>query len=250
VSRTDTPRTSWHGVHKALADPLRIRIWEWLAEAPRSARQLAAAVPSSSPMRADRAARPYRALAARFADPGTDGTWTRVVLALVDLQDRPEPDPPAGGEAGGVHPADEPACFFPVDGLAAGEPAVEVGLTAAVQGQAGGVQPVQERDGAAGQPPGQEDLLPGEGLPVVAAAHAPDQVPYQVAVQQPGFRAAWPRRARVHPGMRLPVGPPRAPGACRELPGGGGALDAFGGDAGLRVEESAVVGDNSKERNR
>ena len=33
-------------------------------------------------------------LAARFADPGADGTWTRVVLALVDLQGRPDADPP------------------------------------------------------------------------------------------------------------------------------------------------------------
>jgi DNA-binding transcriptional ArsR family regulator len=41
LSRTDTERQSWHGVHKALADPLRIRLLEWLAEAPRSARQLA-----------------------------------------------------------------------------------------------------------------------------------------------------------------------------------------------------------------
>jgi DNA-binding transcriptional ArsR family regulator len=40
-ARTDAPRTSWHGVHKALADPLRLRLWEWLAEAPRSARELA-----------------------------------------------------------------------------------------------------------------------------------------------------------------------------------------------------------------
>jgi DNA-binding transcriptional ArsR family regulator len=32
-------------------------------------------------------------LAARFADPGADGTSTRVVLALVDLQDRPDADP-------------------------------------------------------------------------------------------------------------------------------------------------------------
>jgi DNA-binding transcriptional ArsR family regulator len=35
------PRKSWHGVHKALADPLRIRVLEWLMEAPRSARELA-----------------------------------------------------------------------------------------------------------------------------------------------------------------------------------------------------------------
>jgi DNA-binding transcriptional ArsR family regulator len=38
---TSAPRMSWHGVHKALADPLRIRLLQWLAEAPRSARQLA-----------------------------------------------------------------------------------------------------------------------------------------------------------------------------------------------------------------
>src|SRR5216684_3270400 len=91
----------------------------------------------------------------------------------------------AGGEAGGVRPADEPAGFFPVDGLAAGEPAVEVGLLAGAHCEVSGVEPVQERDGAAGQPAGQEDLLPGGGFPVVAAAHAPDQVPDQVAVQEP-----------------------------------------------------------------
>src|SRR5262249_33906637 len=32
---------AWHGVHKALADPLRIRLVEWLMERPRSARELA-----------------------------------------------------------------------------------------------------------------------------------------------------------------------------------------------------------------
>lgn len=40
-SRTGTPRKRWHEVHKALADPLRIRLLEWLIEAPRSARELA-----------------------------------------------------------------------------------------------------------------------------------------------------------------------------------------------------------------
>ena len=35
-------------------------------------------------------------LAARFADPGADGTWTRVLLSLVDLQDRPDANPPPG----------------------------------------------------------------------------------------------------------------------------------------------------------
>ena len=35
------PPKAWHGVHKALADPLRIRLVEWLMERPRSARELA-----------------------------------------------------------------------------------------------------------------------------------------------------------------------------------------------------------------
>lgn len=35
-----TPKP-WHGIHKALADPLRIRLLEWLMERPRSARELA-----------------------------------------------------------------------------------------------------------------------------------------------------------------------------------------------------------------
>ena len=189
LSRTGAPRKSWHGVHKALADPLRIRLLEWLTEAPRSARQLAgcAGLPAdrlyyhlgqleqaglievAEYRRLDRGkvervyapaeteppgddADPeetaaflgamlqattmditaaYQArqagrrrevdlhrgalrltdqalaelrghigqLAARFADPGADGTWTRVVLALVDLQDRPAADPPPGSPA-------------------------------------------------------------------------------------------------------------------------------------------------------
>ena len=189
LSRTGAPRKSWHGVHKALADPLRIRLWEWLAEAPRSARQLAdcAGLPADRlyyhlgqleqaglievaeyrPLargKVERVYAPaqteppgddadpeetaaflgsvleatamditaaYRArqagsrrevdlhrgalrltdealaelrshleqLAARFADPAADGTWTRVVLALVDLQDRPDADPPPGSPA-------------------------------------------------------------------------------------------------------------------------------------------------------
>src|SRR5580704_189454 len=41
LPRAGAPRKTWHGVHKALADPLRIRLLEWLIEAPRSARQLA-----------------------------------------------------------------------------------------------------------------------------------------------------------------------------------------------------------------
>ena len=189
LSQPGTPRKSWHGVHKALADPLRIRLLEWLFEAPRSARQLAgcAGLPADRlyyhlgqlqqaglievaeyrPLargKVERVYSPaqteppgddadpeetaaflgsvleatamditaaYRArqagsrrevdlhrgalrltdealaelrghveqLAARFADPAAGGTWTRVVLALVDLQDRPDADPPPGSPA-------------------------------------------------------------------------------------------------------------------------------------------------------
>lgn len=186
---TGAPRKSWHGVHKALADPLRIRLLEWLAEAPRSARQLAdcAGLPAdrlyyhlgqleqaglievaeyrplargkvervyapaeteppgddadpeetaaflgsmleatamdiSAAYRAKRAGRRREVdlhrgalrltdealaelrghveqLAARFADPGADGTWTGVLMTLVDLQDRPDADPQPGSPA-------------------------------------------------------------------------------------------------------------------------------------------------------
>ena len=186
---TGAPRKSWHGVHKALADPLRIRLWEWLAEAPRSARQLAdcAGLPADRlyyhlgqleqaglievaeyrPLARGKVERVYATahaeppgddadpeetaaflgsmlqatamditvayqarraggrrevdlhrgalrltdealaelrghveqLAARFTDPGADGTWTRFVMTLVDLQDRPEADPPPGSPA-------------------------------------------------------------------------------------------------------------------------------------------------------
>ncbi len=189
LPRTGAPRKPWHEVHKALADPLRIRLWEWLAEAPRSARQLAdcAGLPAdrlyyhlgqleqaglievaeyrrlargkveriyapaeteppgddadpeetaaflgsmleatamdiTAACRARQAGRRREVdlhrgalrltdealaelrshigqLAARFADPGGDGTWTRVVMTLVDLQDRPEADPPPGSPA-------------------------------------------------------------------------------------------------------------------------------------------------------
>ena len=183
-SRTGTPRKRWHEVHKALADPLRIRLLEWLIEAPRSARELAgcAGLPAdrlyyhlgqleqaglievagyrrldrgkaeriyapaeteppgddadpeetaaflgsmleatamdiTAAYQARRAGRRREVdlhrgalrltdqalaelrghieqLTARFADPAADGTWTRVVLTLVDLQDRPDTDPP------------------------------------------------------------------------------------------------------------------------------------------------------------
>jgi DNA-binding transcriptional ArsR family regulator len=189
LSRTGVPRTSWHGMHKALADPLRIRLLEWLFEAPRSARQLAgcAGLPADRlyyhlgqleqaglievadyrPLARGKVERVYapaeteppgddadpeetaaflgamlqatamditaayqarragrrrevdlhrgalrltdaalaelrghiEQLAARFADPAADGAWTRVVLALVDLQDRPDADPPPGSPA-------------------------------------------------------------------------------------------------------------------------------------------------------
>jgi DNA-binding transcriptional ArsR family regulator len=189
LSQTGAPRKSWHGVHKALADPLRIRLLGWLFEAPRSARQLAecAGVPADRlyyhlgqleqaglieiaeyrPLARGKVERVYapaeteppgddadpeetaaflgsvleatamdvtaayqarragrrrevdlhrgalrltdqalaelrghiEQLAARFADPGADGTLTGVVLALVDLQDRPDADPPPGSPA-------------------------------------------------------------------------------------------------------------------------------------------------------
>ena len=188
-SRADAPRKPWHGVHKALADPLRIRLLEWLFEAPRSARQLAGcvglpadrlyyhlgqleqaglievaeyrplargkvervyapaqteppgddadpeetaaflrsmleatAMDITAAFRAKQAGRRREVdlhlgilrltdealaelrghieqLSARFADPGADGTPTRVVLALVDLQDRPDADSPPGSPA-------------------------------------------------------------------------------------------------------------------------------------------------------
>src|SRR5499427_6579375 len=180
---TGAPRKPWHGVHKALADPLRIGLWEWLAEAPRSARQLAdcAGLPAerlyyhlgqleqaglievaeyrrlargkvervyapaeaeppgddASPQETaaflgsvleatamditaafqakqagrrrevdvtraalrltDEALAELRGhitqIAVRFAEPQDDGTWTRLVLVLADLQDRPEGPP-------------------------------------------------------------------------------------------------------------------------------------------------------------
>jgi DNA-binding transcriptional ArsR family regulator len=189
LSQTGAPRKSWHGVHKALADPLRVRLLGWLFEAPRSARQLAdcAGLPADRlyyhlgqleqaglievaeyrPLARGKVERVYapaeteppgddadpeetaaflgsmleatamditaayqarragrrrevdlsrgalrltdqalaelrghiEQLAARFADPGADGTWTGVVWALVDLQDRPDAGPPRGSPA-------------------------------------------------------------------------------------------------------------------------------------------------------
>ncbi|MGA9829588.1 MAG: winged helix-turn-helix domain-containing protein [Trebonia sp.] len=189
LSQTGAPRKSWHGVHKALADPLRVRLLGWLFQAPRSARQLAdcAGLPADRlyyhlgqleqaglievaeyrPLARGKVERVYapaeteppgddadpeetaaflgsmleatamditaayqarragrrrevdlhrgalrltdqalaelrghiEQLAARFAEPGADGTWTRVVMALADLQDRPDADPPPGSPA-------------------------------------------------------------------------------------------------------------------------------------------------------
>ncbi|MBO0785614.1 MAG: winged helix-turn-helix transcriptional regulator [Actinobacteria bacterium] len=187
-----TAPKGWHGVHKALADPLRIRLLEWLWQTPRSARELAgcAGMPADrlyyhlrqleraglievttyrrlADGKAERVYAPAEAeppaddagpeetaaflaamldatsmdigaafqakqagrrrevelhrgalrltdealaelrghiqqLATRFAVPAesaADGTWTRVVLALVDLQDRPQADIPPGSPA-------------------------------------------------------------------------------------------------------------------------------------------------------
>lgn len=41
TQRSDAPPPRWRGVHKALADPLRIRLLEALWETPQSARELA-----------------------------------------------------------------------------------------------------------------------------------------------------------------------------------------------------------------
>jgi DNA-binding transcriptional ArsR family regulator len=182
-------RKSWHGVHRALADPLRIRLLDWLLEAPRSARELAdcaglpadrlyyhlgqleqaglieiaeyrrlgrgkveriyapaeteppgddadpeetaaflgsmleaTAIDITAAYRARREGRRREVelhrgavrltdqalaelrghieqLAARFAEPGVAGTRTRVLLTLVDLQDRPDADTPPGSPA-------------------------------------------------------------------------------------------------------------------------------------------------------
>ena len=171
----------WHGVHKALADPLRIRLVEWLMEQPRSARSASsrAGLPADrlyyhlgqleqaglievaeyrrlARGKAERVYAPAEAeppgddaspretaaflgsvleatamdinaafqakqagrrrevdvtraavrltdealaelrghlaqIAARFAAPDAEGTWTRLVLVLADLQDRPAP---------------------------------------------------------------------------------------------------------------------------------------------------------------
>ena len=189
LPQTGAPRKSWHGIHKALADPLRIRLLGWLFEAPRSARQLAdcAGLPADRlyyhlgqleraglievaeyrPLARGKVERVYapaeteppgddadpeetaaflgsmleatamditaayqarragrrrevdlhrgalrltdqalaelrgyiEQLAARFAEPGADGTWTRVVMALADLQDRPDADTLPGSPA-------------------------------------------------------------------------------------------------------------------------------------------------------
>jgi DNA-binding transcriptional ArsR family regulator len=189
LSQTGAPRKTWHSVHKALADPLRVRLLGWLFEAPRSARQLAdcAGLPADRlyyhlgqleqaglievaeyrPLARGKVERVYapaeteppgddadpeetaallgsmlqatamditaayqakragrrrevnlhrgavrltdqalaelrghiEQLAARFADPGADGTLTGVTWALVDLQDRPDADPPPGSPA-------------------------------------------------------------------------------------------------------------------------------------------------------
>jgi DNA-binding transcriptional ArsR family regulator len=187
-ARAGVPK-AWHGVHKALADPLRIRLVEWLMERPRSARELAdcAGLPADrlyyhlgqleqaglievaeyrrlARGKAERIYAPAEAeppgddaspqetaaflgslleatamdisaayqakqaghrrevdvtraalrltdealaelrghltqLADRFAEPETEGTWTRLVLVLADLQDRPAPPTPPASPA-------------------------------------------------------------------------------------------------------------------------------------------------------
>jgi DNA-binding transcriptional ArsR family regulator len=180
---------AWHGVHQALADPLRIRLVEWLMERPRSARELAecAGLPADrlyyhlgqleqaglievaeyrrlARGRAERVYAPAETeppgddaspqetaaflgsvleatamditaafqakqagrrrevdvtrgalrltdealaelrghsaqIAGRLAEPEAEGTWTRLVLVLTDLQDRPDPATPPSSPA-------------------------------------------------------------------------------------------------------------------------------------------------------
>jgi DNA-binding transcriptional ArsR family regulator len=180
---------AWHGVHKALSDPLRIRLMDWLRERPRSARELAgcSGLPADrlyyhlgqleqaglieiaeyrrlARGKAERVYAPVEAeppgddaspqetakflgsvleatamditaayqakqagcrrevvvtraslrltdealaelrghltqIAARYAEPEDDGTWTRLVLVLADLQDRPSPAAPPDSPA-------------------------------------------------------------------------------------------------------------------------------------------------------
>lgn len=182
TQRSDASPRRWHGVHKALADPLRIRLLEALWEMPQSARELAdrAELPADRlyyhlgqleraglieiaeyrPLARGKVERVYapavteppsdaaspeemaeflgsmldatradinaayrskqaggrrevdvhrgalrltdealaelrehiERLATQFGDRDTPGVWTRVVIALVDLQDRPSPD--------------------------------------------------------------------------------------------------------------------------------------------------------------
>jgi len=71
---------------------------------------------------------------------------------------------PAGLVSETAGAADQPAGFFAVDGLLIGEPAVQIGLLAAAQGAVVCVEPVQERDGAAGQPADHAGLHPTESV--------------------------------------------------------------------------------------
>jgi DNA-binding transcriptional ArsR family regulator len=188
-THTAAPK-AWHGIHKALADPLRIRLVEWLMERPRSARELAdcAGLPADrlyyhlgqleqaglievaeyrrlARGKAERVYAPAEAeppaddaspretaaflgsmleatamditaayqakeagrrrevvvtraalrltdealaelrghvtqIATQGAEPEAKGTWTRLVLVLADLQDRPGPATPPGSPAG------------------------------------------------------------------------------------------------------------------------------------------------------
>ncbi|MEU1212525.1 hypothetical protein ABZ424_08730 [Streptomyces sp. NPDC005790] len=75
-----------------------------------------------------------------------------------------------GGELDGAGPADEvPGCLA-VGGGVVGEPQVEVGLSAGLQGEVVGGQPVQEGGGRVGALTCGYELLRGEGKAVGASA--------------------------------------------------------------------------------
>ncbi|MBV6702725.1 hypothetical protein KV557_37465 [Kitasatospora aureofaciens] len=89
-----------------------------------------------------------------------------------------------GTQLAGAGPADEVPSCLAVFGGVVGEPAVEVGLSAGVEREVVGPEPVQEGDGRMGALTHGSELLRGDGAAVVESPKAPDQVPARVAVEK------------------------------------------------------------------
>ncbi|MER6277687.1 hypothetical protein ABT202_15520 [Streptomyces sp900105245] len=87
------------------------------------------------------------------------------------------------GEVVGAGPADEVAGRLAIGSQVVGEPPVEVGLPAGLQGSVVGCEPVQEGDGRVGALTCGHELLGDDEAAVVASAKPPDQVPDGVPVQ-------------------------------------------------------------------